>query len=119
MVEDMHAQAVCINAVANLLQSRIVGNRRNAVFAVFRQLTACEQISDKGIEQPVVNQERLGSGEMLRRITSHAPQRGNGKSSGKACQVQRTPCLKPRNRGHTAIEQGKIRKQHQIIAAAV
>ena len=119
MVEDMHAQAVCINTLADFFQSRIVGNRRNAVFAVFRQLTTCEQIRDKGIEQPVVNQERFGSGEMLRRITSHAPQRGNGKSSDKTRQVQRTPCLKPSNRGHTAVEQGKIRKQHQIIAAAV
>ena len=119
MVEDMNAQAMCINTVANLLQSRIISNRCNAVFAVFRQLTACKQISDKGIEQPVVNQERLGSGEMLRRITSHTPQRGNGKSSDKTRQVQRTPCLKPSNRGHTAVEQGKISKQHQIIAAAV
>ena len=119
MVEDMHAQAVCINTLADFFQSRIVGNRRNAVFAVFRQLTACEQIRDKGIEQPVVNQERLGRGEMLRRITSHAPQRGNGKSSDKTRQVQRTPCLEPSNHGHTGIEQGQIRKQHQIIAAAV
>ena len=119
MVEDVDAQTVGVEAVPNFFQRRIVGNGRERVSAVFRQLAAGKQIGDEGVEQPVVNQERLGSGEMLRRIALHAPQRGDGESSGKTRQVQRPPCLKPSNRRYAGIEQGKVGKQHQIIAAAV
>ena len=119
MVEDVDAQAVGAEAVPNFFQRRIVGNGRERVFAVFRQLAAGEQIGDEGVEQPVVNQERFGRGEMLRRIALHAPQRGDGESSGETRQVQRPPCLKPSNRRYAGIEQGKVGEQHQIIAAAV
>ena len=91
-------------AVPNFFQRRIVGNGRERVFAAFRQLAAGEQIGDEGVEQPVVNQERLGGGEMLRRIALHAPQRGDGEGSGKTRQVQRPPCLKPGNRRYAGVE---------------
>ena len=114
-VETADALQTAQAVVKNLGERGMVGERRRVSGGgALARITP----DNRGIKREMVDEERLNAGELRRVIKRAAPTAGNGERATDAGEIERAPRLEAGDDGDAAIEQRKIGKQRDIIAAA-
>ena len=71
---------------------------------------------DRDVEEEEQDQKRFGRREVLRPIARHAPERSDEKREHESQQVERAPCLEPRDAEDADVEQRVIAEQQHVVA---